>query len=577
VTPTRVSNARRTRLAATAIALAVAAAGPAARAQPPGVQGAIAPEIQLAANDRNLWLAEIGAQNARLLHRTPSTRFVAGSWLRSRVAAMHAIDDDLYVVFPDHSVFRFFSGGSSPIHTLSRDQRPLQLVGDDAVLYALIDSATAARLPPPAATSEPSAEEAAPPAPPFDPGDSSLSLVRYDGRGWSPLAACPAEATWRGGDAQPPQLCLAGRQLVLVWCAAGRLDVAVWNVQTGAWQPTETVSTDGVRQYWCVAHGDVPIVLHTSREGAGTPPIALRRLGGSGDGLVGAWRRATLTLSVMPDDAGIERYISAFSFNQHIGLFGIDGRGDALVRFGRIGDGPSEPGFRPADAFRETDTIQRTSGVFQFATFIVLLAVLTGLFVFRRDAMVSPAALPAGVEPAYAFQRLLSFLIDFSPFLIAAGIALPGVRPLDALQRVAMWGLGREDDSGLPSREILLWWGLSCGGYAVYSLVMEAVTGRTVGKVVAGVRILGESGARPTLLQILVRNAMRIIELTPQFWVLGLLVVFSRNRQRLGDLFARTVVVRRSAPDVRERAADGDADRGNAQRARSDHDDEQSA
>jgi uncharacterized RDD family membrane protein YckC len=42
-----------------------------------------------------------------------------------------------------------------------------------------------------------------------------------------------------------------------------------------------------------------------------------------------------------------------------------------------------------------------------------------------------------------------------------------------------------------------------------------------------------------------VRNVLRCLELMPPFWVLGFVVVLSRNRQRVGDIFARTIVVRR--------------------------------
>jgi uncharacterized RDD family membrane protein YckC len=79
-------------------------------------------------------------------------------------------------------------------------------------------------------------------------------------------------------------------------------------------------------------------------------------------------------------------------------------------------------------------------------------------------------------------------------------------------------------------------------------LVMELLTGRTVGKVLTGTRLLAETGTRPASWQILVRNALRLLELVPQFWILGLLVLLSRNRQRLGDIFARTLVVRRAGP-----------------------------
>jgi uncharacterized RDD family membrane protein YckC len=59
-----------------------------------------------------------------------------------------------------------------------------------------------------------------------------------------------------------------------------------------------------------------------------------------------------------------------------------------------------------------------------------------------------------------------------------------------------------------------------------------------------------ESGLRPRLWQIAVRNLLRYLELMPPYWVLGFVVVLSRNRQRVGDIFARTIVVRRAPTET---------------------------
>jgi uncharacterized RDD family membrane protein YckC len=97
-----------------------------------------------------------------------------------------------------------------------------------------------------------------------------------------------------------------------------------------------------------------------------------------------------------------------------------------------------------------------------------------------------------------------------------------------------------------------------------------------VGKVIARVHLLSAAGTRPTVGQIVIRNLARLIEFTPQFWVFMILVVFSRNHQRMGDIFARTVAIRllsdkpssATGPDAVEGAdKPGGADAG-------DHDDE---
>ena len=58
--------------------------------------------------------------------------------------------------------------------------------------------------------------------------------------------------------------------------------------------------------------------------------------------------------------------------------------------------------------------------------------------------------------------------------------------------------------------------------------------------------LLSESGTRPTAGQIFARNLSRLPEFMPQFWVFVILVMLSRNHQRMGDIFARTLVIRKA-------------------------------
>jgi uncharacterized RDD family membrane protein YckC len=78
-----------------------------------------------------------------------------------------------------------------------------------------------------------------------------------------------------------------------------------------------------------------------------------------------------------------------------------------------------------------------------------------------------------------------------------------------------------------------------CVGYFV---VMEAAFGATLGKYLLGLRVRGEDGNGVGVGAALVRNFVRIIDV---FCGLGAVLIWSSSRrQRLGDLLARTVVVR---------------------------------
>jgi uncharacterized RDD family membrane protein YckC len=88
---------------------------------------------------------------------------------------------------------------------------------------------------------------------------------------------------------------------------------------------------------------------------------------------------------------------------------------------------------------------------------------------------------------------------------------------------------------------------LSAGSYAAYCLIMELLTGRTAGKMLFGLQVVAEQGRRAPAVRVVVRNLFRVIEVLPFFWILAFVMLLSRNRQRVGDLFARTIVVRRVA------------------------------
>jgi uncharacterized RDD family membrane protein YckC len=86
--------------------------------------------------------------------------------------------------------------------------------------------------------------------------------------------------------------------------------------------------------------------------------------------------------------------------------------------------------------------------------------------------------------------------------------------------------------------------------YFVISLVYMALAewlwrGQTVGKRLLGLRVVDAGGFRLEPSQVIVRNLMRFLDALPALYLIGgIACVVSRNRQRLGDLAAGTVVIR---------------------------------
>jgi uncharacterized RDD family membrane protein YckC len=82
----------------------------------------------------------------------------------------------------------------------------------------------------------------------------------------------------------------------------------------------------------------------------------------------------------------------------------------------------------------------------------------------------------------------------------------------------------------------------------VYFVVMEATQGGTLGKKAMGLRIVKQAdGAAISWTESLIRNVLRLID-GFFFYLVGAIIVWvSKNKQRLGDIAAGTIVVRKGA------------------------------
>ena len=79
----------------------------------------------------------------------------------------------------------------------------------------------------------------------------------------------------------------------------------------------------------------------------------------------------------------------------------------------------------------------------------------------------------------------------------------------------------------------------------LYYVLLEGLTGRTAGKWVTGIRVIDAgTGGRPGLLSGFVRTLLRLIDGLLAYIVGLIIVVNSDRRRRLGDMAAKTLVVR---------------------------------
>ncbi|NND01700.1 MAG: RDD family protein [Acidimicrobiia bacterium] len=89
---------------------------------------------------------------------------------------------------------------------------------------------------------------------------------------------------------------------------------------------------------------------------------------------------------------------------------------------------------------------------------------------------------------------------------------------------------------------------LFLGAMVLYFVVAEGLTGTSLGKWIMRLEVTRVDGSRPTWGATLSRNALRILDLLPAFYLVGIVTVWSTStNQRIGDLAASTVVIPRGA------------------------------
>jgi uncharacterized RDD family membrane protein YckC len=129
-------------------------------------------------------------------------------------------------------------------------------------------------------------------------------------------------------------------------------------------------------------------------------------------------------------------------------------------------------------------------------------------------------------------RRAVAIIID-SILLMIVGWALSLV-------------LGGATDSGfnLQGAPALLWFLIAMA----YYVVMEVTSGGTIGKKVMGLKVVKADGGGAISWQAsIIRNLLRIVD-GLFFYLVGAIVIWvSKSRQRLGDMAAKTLVVRSSA------------------------------
>ncbi len=518
-------------------------------------------ELGLSGNESRLWMHQERIATADSQHvltfgvrpaRQSNFLFPAALRnLRGRVQLTADLGDDLHVFFSEGTHRRYHFRLNRRIEFARNtelslpDQRlPLAVCGDapNHRLYAVVPADCLAALPSPPL--EPDSEAldtvdvgtAPAVAAPAEPG--RFALVRYEGQRW-----------W--GEQQIPEWVAAPAAIRLAVDPAGQVHLWASAGAGGTWLHTRRTDDnwsapqalpDAVTEVLCCfVHERRMAVVAVLGEGSGHSLAPLTYDGG-------AWIRGP----VFELDGAAFRVSDlhpvAARFRQSIAVAYRNAQDQVLVgRWPLTGGAALEPPTLVGHGRLDNAPLRNWQS--QSVLGFVLMGLLLAYVFWRRQAVITRALpLPAHYVVAGLGRRALAFLIDFLPVaLVTAWSWFPAlVAWLDDYQRQQLEGEGPP-----PLSMDLLWsWVLCCGLYIIYATVTETMYGGTPGKLVLQCRVVTEAGRRCSLRQIIIRNGVRAIELFPMFqlWFAVIPLVLTRNRQRLGDLMAGTLVVERVHP-----------------------------
>lgn len=431
---------------------------------------------------------------------------------------------------------------------LSQSQRaPAAWCGDaiEPVVYALV---TTASIPPePSVTSRDSSEDdtddllepvaaAATPMP-----TTAYCLLKLHNGAWSrldgPTSLTKANRAW---------LCARSGRVGLF----SELDEAISFVEYNgtAWGETIGVPSAGKIQGAWAGYGSAGAVLVVA-VGRTEERCEVKLLSAREDG---EWRvGATLreNLEFLEIDSG--RYDVGFARER---IIMARASADGGVEFASTEIDGSEPvRFEPLSMVRPEvsprGTIQETIAL------MVGLAVLTFVMWTRRQQLALPATVPQGMQIAAVWRRIMATMIDVAP---AALIAVPWmVKAVPELSSGMSWEeIQRVIEQPSVEAKLMPIQYSAVLIYGVWCWVWELFTRATPGKMLFGCRVLGIDGNAATPRQVMLRNVCRIlmVGIGPSGWIITIMMMgmLSRNRQRVGDLLAFTVVVEDAPPPVED-------------------------
>lgn len=220
------------------------------------------------------------------------------------------------------------------------------------------------------------------------------------------------------------------------------------------------------------------------------------------------------------------------------------------------GGGPIQP-FEAVRLTEPPPISQAERGMNDLLATMVVAALLLLVFWRRQESIASPVVLPVGLAVASTGRRAMAAFLDMLPacavVVLLWPVAMGGSLGELGQQIQSLWRSVVNTGSSTSADPVdwpagLAWaWLIFRVLYFVYGTLFELAWSSTPGKRLLRCEVRTESMERPHAAQTIVRNLTKLIELEPylRIWPFLLVIFFTRNHQRMGDLLARTLVVER--------------------------------
>lgn len=441
---------------------------------------------------------------------------------------------------------------------------PVALAGDSAgnALYALVPHTTAVRIlenaaanaeidgKAPAAdadvdtnaTATPSPSPSPSPAPDFT--VSKWALVRYVPDDWSALAPLPESADdhtriWLTVSAGAPQVFFASADDPDTLHHL-RYDGETWNTLP------DVAEVPASRVLVALGYDDAVVLVAAEPVEGQTVPQLVPHVRKDG-----VWQRGEplavdgQPLQVQANNVAVTRLGDGL-----LALWPAGEGEDAGLRAARweITGGNAKSRVVPAVA------LQGAAGAVEEerTRFLITLAAMTLIVLIvmraRRESFVTDLPVPPGYVLARLGPRALAFFLDAAavtlivvPLLFVPWFADHGVTLDERLQERFELAYS-QDANGVYWR-----WLVGTLIFALYCIAFEATLGATPGKLAMRLKVCNNRAERASFGAVVVRNLLRF-EIYPvfHFFPIVVLVLFTRNRQRLGDLAGNTLVVEKA-------------------------------